>query len=150
MAVFYEVTVNMDETEGGNPLWMVTSPTFPEVTTFGDTQSEACLNGLKAIEEAIAGRMADGDDIPSPLRDCEGVARCIEISALTYLKVALYMISREKGVTRAELGRRLSWHREQVDRLFRLDHKSQLDQIEAAFDALGASLSFNIELPQAA
>jgi antitoxin HicB len=150
MAVFYEVAISMDETEGGNPVWMVTAPAFPEMVTFGDTQPEACLNGLKAIEESIAARMADSEDIPHPLRACEGVARCVEISALTFLKVALYMISREKEITRAELGRRLNWHREQVDRLFRLDHKSQLDQMELAFEALGVPLAFDIPLPNAA
>ena len=50
---------------------------------------------------------------------------------------ALYMICSRRGVSRAELARRLEWHREQVDRLFRLDHKSRLDQMEAAFEALG-------------
>ena len=45
---------------------------------------------------------------------------------------ALYMICSRRGVSRAELARRLEWHREQVDRLFRLDHKSRLDQMEAA------------------
>ena len=50
---------------------------------------------------------------------------------------ALYMICSRRGVSRAELARRLEWHREQVDRLFRLDHKSRLDQMEAAFVALG-------------
>ena len=112
--------------------------------TFGDTQPEACLNGLKAIEEAISARMVDGEDVPIPLTECEGVPRCVEISALTYLKVALYMICREKEITRAELARRLEWHREQVDRLFRLDHKSQLDQLEAAFKAIGESIRFSL------
>lgn len=142
--MYYQVTLAMDETDSGVPVWMVTVPAFPEVTTFGDTQPEACLNGRKAIEEAIAARMADGEDLPIPLTECEGVSRCVEISALTYLKVALYMICREKEVTRAELARRLGWHREQVDRLFRLDHKSQLDQLEAAFKAIGESIRFSL------
>jgi antitoxin HicB len=39
-------------------------------------------------------------------------------------------------MNRAELARRLDWHRESVDRLFRLDHASRVDQIEAAFKVL--------------
>lgn len=144
MAVYFEVTILMDETENGVPVWLVTAPAFPEVTTFGDTQPEACMNGLKAIEEAIAARMADNEDIPLPMVECEGVPRCVEISALSYLKFSLYMICRERGVTRAELARRLEWHREQVDRLFRLDHKSQLDQLESAFKAIGESIRFSL------
>jgi antitoxin HicB len=41
-------------------------------------------------------------------------------------------------------------HREQVDRLFRIDHKSRLDQIEAAAKALGVSISVGIPFPAAA
>ena len=39
-------------------------------------------------------------------------------------------------MNRAELARRLDWHRESVDRLFRLDHASRVDRIEAAFKVL--------------
>ena len=41
--------------------------------------------------------------------------------------------------------RRLGWNRESVDRLFRLDHASRLDQIEAAFTALGKSVALEVE-----
>lgn len=150
MARFYELTIAMDETEDGTPNWMVTAPAFPEVTTFGDTQPEACGHGLQAIEEAIAARIADGEDIPLPIKETPGVGRFVEVPVLTFLKCGLYMNCRAQNVSRAELARRLGWHREQVDRLFRLDHKSQMDQIEAAFKALGVSLEVRIPLPVAA
>ncbi len=47
------------------------------------------------------------------------------------MKVLLFLVCRGRGVTRAELARRLGRHREQVDRLFRID------QLEAAFKAAG-------------
>jgi hypothetical protein len=37
-----------------------------------------------------------------------------------------------------------------VDRLFRLDHKSHLEQMEAAYMAIGVPLSFSIRVPDAA
>ncbi|WP_225039734.1 type II toxin-antitoxin system HicB family antitoxin [Rhizobium sp. T1470] len=125
-------------------------PAFPEVTTFGDTQPEAALEGLKAIEEAMAARISDGEDIPLPLDETSGVGRYVEVSALTFLKCGLYMICKSTDVSRAELTRRLGWHREQVDRLFRIDHKSQLDQIEQAYKALGVPLDVGFQLPAAA
>jgi antitoxin HicB len=64
---------------------------------------------------------------------------------MTALKVALYHALRESKITRAELTRRLRWNRESVDRLFRLDHASRLDQIEAAFAALGRRIDVSIE-----
>ena len=66
------------------------------------------------------------------MKTAPGKGYFVEVPAQTFLKVALYMICSRRGVSRAELARRLEWHREQVDRLFRLDHKSRLDQMEAA------------------
>jgi Ni,Fe-hydrogenase maturation factor len=44
----------------------------------------------------------------------------------------------------AELTRLLGWHREQVDRLFRLDHASRSDQIEEAFAALNQQIDVSV------
>ena len=59
MAKSYEVAMKMDETADGTRSWMVTCPAFPEVTTFGDDQDEARLNGLRVIEEAISARISE-------------------------------------------------------------------------------------------
>lgn len=64
----------------------------------------------------------------------------MDLPLTTALKVALYRVMRQNGVRRADLQRRLKWNRESVDRLFRLDHKSKLDQIEAAFAAMELKL----------
>lgn len=145
-AMWYELVLDVDD----NETFVVTAPEFPEVTTFGESQPEACVNGLHAIEEAIAARIARGEDIPRPMRETTGKGRFVQVPALTFLKSALYMICKIDGVTRAELARRLKCHREQVDRLFRLDHKSKLDQMEAAFDAVGIESIFNIPFSAAA
>jgi antitoxin HicB len=146
MSMWYEVTLDADE----NDAFLVTAPQFPEVTSFGNSIEEALVHGRNAIEEAIAGRIAEGQNIPHPLRKTKGRGHFVEVPALVYLKSALYMICRKKGVSRAELTRRLGWHREQVDRLFRLDHNSQIDQLEAAFKAIGVPLCFDMPFPRAA
>lgn len=130
--------------------WLVTSPDFEELTTFGDTQEEACRNGRNAIEEAIAARIAKGEEIPAPAMDPAGMKRAVEVPAMVFLKSALYMCLRDKGWTRADLMRALNVGREHVDRLFRLDHNSRLDSIEDAFKALGVPLRFDMPFPQAA
>jgi antitoxin HicB len=56
----------------------------------------------------------------------------------------LYWALREEGITRAELARKLHWNRESVDRLFRLDHRSRLEQLEAAFTALGRTVDMKV------
>jgi len=123
-----------------NDTFLVTCPAFPEVTTFGNSKEEAQRAALGAIEEAIAPRMSYGERIPLPVPAAENTpsrnSLFVKLSAMTSLKVQLYITLRESEMTRAELSRRLGWHREQVDRLFRLDHAPRLDRMEAAFRAL--------------
>jgi antitoxin HicB len=133
-----------------NGTLLVTCPLLPEVTSFGDDEADALRRAGDAIEEALAARISDGLDIPLPparsVRSRGGRhRRIVALPLMTALKVALYHALREARVTRAELARRLRWNRESVDRLFRLDHASRLDQIEAAFAALGRRIDVSIE-----
>ena len=131
-----------------NGTFLVTCPAFPEVTTFSDTVDEARQASLGAIEEAIAARISYGEPLSPPVPHAENVpavdSPLVKLPILIALKVQLYIMLRESGITRAELSRRLGWHREQVDRLFRLDHASRLDRLEAAFKALHRELDVEI------
>ena len=118
---------------------LATCKAFPELTTFGADKAAVGKNAVGALEEAIAARIDDGEDLPAPATPAQvkrhtGVI--VKLPLMTSLKCMLYTSLREAGITRADLARRLDWHREQVDRLFRLDHASKTDQIEAAFRAL--------------
>ena len=125
-------------TDDGNGTLRVTCPALPEVKAFGKTRLDAFNHAVKAIEKALAARIYYGAGIPAGAwADAKSLVR---LPLLASMKVMLYDRIREAGVTRAELARRLGWHREQVDRLFRLDHASRVDQIEAAFRALGADI----------
>ena len=64
-------------------------------------------------------------------------APTVELPIQTSLKVLLYRAMRERDVRKANLAQRLGWKAPQVDRLFDLRHASRLDQLEAAFAALG-------------
>jgi antitoxin HicB len=133
MTLRYPVRLTPDD----NNTLLVTSPAFPEVTTFGEHKEDALRQARNAIEEAIAARIAAKQEIPkSPARIPARHDR-VQLPWQTELKVTLYHRLRKAKLTRAELARRLRWPREQVDRLFRLDHASRLDQLEAAFNALG-------------
>lgn len=134
-----------------NGTLLVTCSAFPEVTTFADDKASAWRNGLAAIEEAIGARLSDWEDIPAPAKDAEikrhrGV--WVKLPLMTTLKVELYNALRNSDIeTRAELARRLNWDREQVDRLFRLDHNSRTDKIEDAFKALNRAVDVRIKRP---
>jgi antitoxin HicB len=138
MMLGYRVELTPDD----NDTLLVTCPDLPLVTTFGETETDALTHAVDAIETALASMIDDGEDIPPP--SGEQGPFLVRLPLLTILKVELYRRLRAAGITRAELARRLGWHREQVDRLFRLDHQSRLDQIEAAFEALGRKVSVAI------
>jgi antitoxin HicB len=144
--MWYELNIQPDD----NGTWLVLSKDFTELVTFGETQQEALVQAELAIEEAIAARISDGELIPYPVRETGGEGHFVEVPSLVFLKVALYMIAKEKGVTNAQLARDLGWHREQVDRLFRLGHNSRIDQLESAFKAIGSPLRFDMPFPAAA
>ncbi len=127
-----------------NGTLLVTCPALPEVTTFGEDKADAIRRAAGAIEEALAARIADGQEIPAPPRAARRGC-VVELPLMMTLKATLYRSLREDRITRAELGRRLNWKRESVDRLFRLDHASRLEQIEAAFRALGRSVKVSVE-----
>ncbi len=129
--LFYPVDLTPDD----NNTLLATCPLLPEVTTFGQTRDDALHHAAEAIEEAVAARLARWEYIPlaDPMAGEEGVRLPLAAS----MKVLLFLVCDSRGVTRAELARRLGWHREQVDRLFRVDHNSRIDQLEAAFKAAG-------------
>jgi len=137
MMLGYRIKLEPDD----NGTFLITCPALPEVTTFGENESDAIHRAVGAIEEAIAARMADGEDVPE---GHQRGPRLVRLPALTVLKVELYRQLRGASITRAELARRLGWKRESVDRLFRLDHASRLEQIEAAFAALGQAVSVSV------
>ncbi len=143
MMLAYRLTLTPDD----NGTFMITSPDFPELTTFAESKGEAALHATGAVEEAIAARMSERQDIPAPLTRTEIVKAgggFVALPVLTALKVSLYRALRGSAKTRADLARELGWHREQVDRLFRLDHASQISQLEAAFAKLGQDLEIEI------
>ena len=53
------------EPEGG---FTVLVPAFPEIVSYGETESEALAMAKEAIELSLEHRVATGDDIPAPER----------------------------------------------------------------------------------
>ncbi len=86
----------------------------------------------------------DRDPIPAPSRPKRG-QKSVRVPTLSEAKLNLYQAMRAEGVGKAELARRLNCHLPQVDRLLDLCHASRLEQLEAAFRALGKRLSIVIE-----
>jgi antitoxin HicB len=128
-------------TDDDNGTILATCPDLPEAATFGEDRDDALLRAVDAIETAIQGRIADREPVPLPSVIGETV---VELPMQATLKVLLYRAMRERKLRKAALARRLGWKAPQVDRLFDLRHASRLDQLEAAFTALGKRLEIEI------
>jgi antitoxin HicB len=126
-----------------NSTILVEFPDIPEAHTFGEDQDEALMHAVDALETALSLYIDERRDIPRPSRPKRGM-KTVSAPALTEAKIGLYNAMRAAKVGKAELARRLNCHLPQVDRLLDLTHSSRLDQLEAAFRALGKRLSVEI------
>ena len=136
MMLDYSVELTRDD----NDTLLVTAPDFPELTTFGEDRDDALARAVDAFDEAIAARIAHRDDVPRPSRGTVRVA----LRSLTAVKVLLYQGMRDQEVGKAELARRLDWHLPQVDRVLDINHRSRLDQMDAALGAIGLRLHVSV------
>jgi len=135
----YPVTLKRDT----NGTMRVEFPDVPEANTFGEDADEALMQAVDALESALSMYVEDRRDIPKP-SPVKARGKGVILPALTEAKLALYSTMRANRVGKAELARRLNWHLPQVDRLLDLLHASRLDQLEAAFRALGKRLGVEI------
>lgn len=129
----YPVTLTPDD----NGTFLVTSPDFPELTSFGDTIEDALDSAQGALLEAIEARIHDREPIPRP----SAGKHLVRLPTQAAVKVLLYQVMQAEGVKKSELARRMSIPRQEVDRILDLNHGTALPKLELAFAALGKQLS---------
>ena len=139
----YPVKLTPDD----NGTILVTAPDLPEVSTFGADKADALVRAADAIAAALKGRIRAREAIPAASAPRRGQRR-VRLPAIVATKLELYRAMIETRTRKADLARKLGIHAPQIDRLLDLDHKSQLNQIEAAAKAIGREL--HIELRPAA
>jgi antitoxin HicB len=127
--------------EGG---FVVTFPDFDWGVTQGETEQDAQEMALDALCMMIREHVRNGEHLPRPSRPRGRKYRMIRLPALHAAKAELYMAFEASGLRKAEMARRMGISKVNVDRLFDLTHHSRLDQIEAAFQALGKQLAIEI------
>lgn len=126
-----------------NGTFLVTSPDFPELATFGETREDALRHALGAFEEAIEARISDRKEIPAPSKiNARDIRVTLPVQAA--VKVLLYQSMWKDGIRKSDLARRMSIHKQEVDRILDLNHATSLAKIERAFEALGKQLSIDV------
>ena len=140
----YPVTLTRDD----NETMLVSFPDFPEAHSHGEDVADALAHAQDALATAIDGYIKDKREVPRP--SSRAARHHVTVPALIAAKLALYEAMRTAGVGKAELARRLDCHLPQIDRLLAMTHGSQVEQLEAAFQALGLRLVVGVEpLPAA-
>jgi antitoxin HicB len=127
--------------EGG---FVVEFPDFGWGMTQGDDEEEARGMAHDLLVTMIQDHIRRGEELPRPGKSRGKNCRMIRLSALHSIKVELYQAFRASRIRKAELARRLGIPKTVIDRLFDLNHRTRLDQIEAAFDALGKQMDVQI------
>jgi antitoxin HicB len=128
--------------EGG---FVVTFPDFGWGVTQGDTEAEAREMAADAILTMMEEHIRQGEAIPRPTHPRGKRYRFIRLPALQGAKAELYSAFLASGIRKAELARRLGIPKTTVDRLFDFANHTRLDQIEAAFAALGKRIAVEVE-----
>jgi antitoxin HicB len=117
--------------------YVVTFPDFGYGVTQGETDLEAMEMAQDLLMLTIMDFVRKGKPLPAPSRRRGARFRPVPLPALQSAKVELYNAFVKSGLKKAEFARRIGIPKTHIERLFSLRHQSRMDQIEAAFAALG-------------
>lgn len=137
----YTALFEPDAEAGG---FVVAFPDIDDGVTQGETEEEAREMAADLLACMIGERMKRDLDLPAPRHYRGSKYRPVRLPALQEAKAELYNAFRAAGMRKAELARRIGISKTNIDRLFDLTYNSRLEQIEAAFRALGKELAIEI------
>ena len=112
---------------------------LPECLTSGRNEAEALAEATDALEEAIAGRIVDGDPIPPPSTRRAGDRR-VAVPPVMAAKAALVLAFRDSGLSRLAFARRLGVDDKVVRRMLDPRHATAANRLHKALRQLGREL----------
>jgi len=120
------------------PTVIASLPDLPGVHDEGESREDAMERVRKAAVAFIQMLINEREDVPDP-SPADG-RLTVALPSQVWAKVLLYRGLRQKGQRKADLARALEIDQKGVDRLFKLEHPTRWDQMEAAFAAVGARM----------
>ena len=142
MEMRFEYPAKIEQDSEG--FYLVTFPDFPEAATDARSRETAVAEAVDCLEEAVAGRMKRGDDIPRASAFRKGMT-VVGLPALYAMKAALYAAMREARLSQSAVAAKLGKNEKEVRRLLDPAHVSRLPAIETALRALGKKVRVSIE-----
>jgi len=127
--------------EGG---FVITFPDVYQAITQGDDERDGLEMAQDALITMFSHLIREGKPINPPTTPSGRNIRMIELPAIMALKTELYVAFMASGIRKTELALRLGIPETNVDRLFDFGNHTRLDQIEAAFAALGKRIAFEV------
>jgi antitoxin HicB len=141
MRSFVYPAILRPEKKGG---FTVEFPDLREAITSGKNRADALLQAADCLEEAIAGRIADGLDVRVPTVSHRKHVQ-VALPAPTAAKAALYLAIQEAGLTNSELGRKLGLDEKEIRRMLDPRHATKLSRIQMVLDFLGKRLVVSLD-----
>jgi len=123
--------------------FLATFPDIPEAITQGETREEALSAAKDALATAMDFYFEERRPVPPPSPPKRGQP-VIELPASLSAKVLLLNEMIRQNIRPAELARRLSTTPQQVNRLTDLRHRTRIDAIATAIEALGKQLDIRV------
>ena len=138
----FEYPAKIEQDEAG--FYLVTFPDFPEAATDCRQLEKICIEATDCLEEAVAGRIKRGDDLPTPSRAEPGMLT-VALPALYVMKAALCLAAKEARLSPAALAAKLGTNKKGIERLLNPRQMSPTPELEAALRAIGKSVRVVIE-----
>ena len=116
---------------------------LPECLTSGADADDALVAAVDALEEALAGRIDDGEPIPTPSA-AEPDDHTVTVPPGMAAKAALAIAFRESGLTRVAFAAALGVDEKAVRRMLDPRHGTSLDRIDRALRSLGRRIAIEV------
>lgn len=116
---------------------------LPECLTSGADTREALAEAADALEEALAGRIEDGEPIPAPSHREPGEYR-VPVPPGMAVKAALAIAFRDSGLTRVAFAASLGVDEKAVRRMLDPRHATSLRSMDNALRRLGCSVAVEV------
>ena len=116
----------------------------PESLTSGEDVAEALFEAADALEEAIAGRISRGEDIPAPSEPLPG-EYLVPLPVDTAAKAALELARRASGLSEFALAKRLGVHSNVVWRMLDPREDTSVNRINEALGVLGSQVVLEVQ-----
>jgi antitoxin HicB len=128
---------------------VVDFPDLPEALTDGADEAEAVAEASDCLSTALAARIVNNEDIPSPSQVRPGQYLIAPEVAMA-LKAALYSALRARNLAVSDLARQLGTDEQKAARLIAPRFASRLADLEAALSALGYAITVELHEKPAA